>query len=161
MPNTQLKLMACGKSGAEGWLKHAHPTWPQRTGDSKTVKHDRNVSVGGNPMRGYLLFPFASVALLCVAAGYARHSEARPSESATDSVREEIKKIEQERNQAILTGDAAALERMTSQDYTSSSNEASCARRPRLSTASSPAPSNTAHVTSPISWFESTATLLS
>jgi ketosteroid isomerase-like protein len=69
-------------------------------------------------MRGHLLFAVASITVLCVAAGDARHSEARISESTTDSVQEEIKKIELERNHAILTGDAAALDRMTSPDYT-------------------------------------------
>jgi ketosteroid isomerase-like protein len=69
-------------------------------------------------MRGRLLFAFASIAVVLVAAGYARHSEAYISESAPDRVQEEIKRIEQERNKAILTGDLAALDRMTSHDYT-------------------------------------------
>ena len=39
--------------------------------------------------------------------------------SAQDAkVQQEIKKLEEERNQAILKGDFAAIERMTSDDYT-------------------------------------------
>jgi hypothetical protein len=37
---------------------------------------------------------------------------------AAPSAEEEIKSLEQERNIAILNGDAAALDRMTADDYT-------------------------------------------
>jgi len=40
------------------------------------------------------------------------------SPSSTSSAEKEIRALEEERNQAILHGDAAALERMTSDDYT-------------------------------------------
>ena len=40
------------------------------------------------------------------------------SPSITSSAEKEIRALEEERNQAILHGDAAALERMTSDDYT-------------------------------------------
>ena len=45
-------------------------------------------------------------------------SAAALAEAATDKAQEEIKQIERARNQAILAGDAAALDRMTSDDYT-------------------------------------------
>jgi hypothetical protein len=38
--------------------------------------------------------------------------------NAAPSAEEEIKSLEQERNVAILNGDAAALDRMTADDYT-------------------------------------------
>jgi len=40
------------------------------------------------------------------------------SPSSTSSAEKEIRALEEERNQAILHGDAAVLERMTSDDYT-------------------------------------------
>ena len=42
----------------------------------------------------------------------------RDSAFASSDVREEIKRIEEDRNQAILRGDIATLDRMTSEDYT-------------------------------------------
>ena len=41
-----------------------------------------------------------------------------PQEKAGAGVEEEIQKLEQQRNQAILHGDSAALDRMASDDYT-------------------------------------------
>ncbi len=41
-----------------------------------------------------------------------------PSKSPNAVAKAEIEKMEQDRNQAIVNGDAAALERMTSDDYT-------------------------------------------
>jgi ketosteroid isomerase-like protein len=41
----------------------------------------------------------------------------KPSASAAPSEEEEIKSLEHERNVAILNGDAAALDRMTADDY--------------------------------------------
>jgi ketosteroid isomerase-like protein len=69
-------------------------------------------------MRRTLLIVLASIGLLFLVTGQAPHSDAGISALATDKAYEEIKKIEEERNQAILAGDAAALERMTSDDYT-------------------------------------------
>ena len=40
------------------------------------------------------------------------------AQSSDDKSKEEIRALENERNQAILKGDAATLERMTSDDYT-------------------------------------------
>ena len=46
-------------------------------------------------------------------------AQSKTAAAVSDSgAKEEILKIERERNQAILTGDAAALDRMTSDDYT-------------------------------------------
>ena len=42
----------------------------------------------------------------------------RPSGSSDESTKAEILNLEKERNRAITSGDAAALERMTSDDYT-------------------------------------------
>jgi len=52
------------------------------------------------------------------ASGSPYMSAAALAEAATDKAQEEIKQIERARNQAILAGDAAALDRMTSDDYT-------------------------------------------
>lgn len=68
-------------------------------------------------MRRNLLLAFVGLAALCAAAS-GRASAAAPTDSGTAKVQEEIKRIEQERNQAILAGDAGALDRMTSEDYT-------------------------------------------
>jgi ketosteroid isomerase-like protein len=68
-------------------------------------------------MRRHLLLAFASLAALCAAASEPASAVGR-TESGTARVQEEIKRIEQERNQAILAGDPAALDRMTSEDYT-------------------------------------------
>ena len=48
------------------------------------------------------------------------HAAPEPVSSAApgDAAQEEIKKIEQERNQALLKHDTATLDRMTSHDYT-------------------------------------------
>src|SRR5215475_5742585 len=43
---------------------------------------------------------------------------ATPTPTATSSAEDEIKKLEETRNQAILHGDVAVLDRMTSDDYT-------------------------------------------
>jgi ketosteroid isomerase-like protein len=69
-------------------------------------------------MKLHRLLVIASVAWLCVLAGHTPQSEARNSDSAGASAEDEIAKVEQERNRAIVTGDVAALDRMTSQDYT-------------------------------------------
>jgi ketosteroid isomerase-like protein len=61
------------------------------------------------------------VAFLTVVAGTVGFSLAKNSAAsgqAGGSVQDEIKKLELERNQVILKGDLAALDRMTSADYT-------------------------------------------
>jgi uncharacterized protein (TIGR02246 family) len=54
------------------------------------------------------------VVFLCSGCSLAFGQTAGPATSAE----QEIKSLEEERNRAILNGDAAALERMTSDDYT-------------------------------------------
>jgi ketosteroid isomerase-like protein len=68
-------------------------------------------------MRLKLLLAFASLAALCAAA-LVPASAAGPNDTGTAKVQEEIKRIEGERNRAILAGDLAALDRVTSEDYT-------------------------------------------
>ncbi len=46
-----------------------------------------------------------------------RHPEAAPSASTTKA-EDEIKKLEEMRNEAVLHGDVSVLDRMTSDDYT-------------------------------------------
>jgi ketosteroid isomerase-like protein len=68
-------------------------------------------------MRRNLLLAFAGAATMYAAAS-APASPAGRTESGSDKLQEEIKQIERERNHAVLSGDAAALDRMTSEDYT-------------------------------------------
>jgi len=49
---------------------------------------------------------------------WAQSGQAVGASTAATSAEDEIKKLEEARNQAILHGDAAALDRMTSDDYT-------------------------------------------
>ena len=49
---------------------------------------------------------------------WAQSSQAVGASPAASNAEDEIKKLEEARNQAILHGDAAALDRMTSDDYT-------------------------------------------
>ena len=62
------------------------------------------------------------IILILSVIAYAHYAAAQNSSdtSAKDqtSVEREIKSLEEERNQAVLHGDVAALERMTSDDYT-------------------------------------------
>ena len=53
-----------------------------------------------------------------LAVSLAKNSNSAAPGQAGGSVQDEIKKLEQERNQAILHGDTAALDRMSSADYT-------------------------------------------
>src|SRR5215813_1552715 len=69
-------------------------------------------------MRKNLLMALASLTVFYVTVGQAHHSAVGGSQTANDRAQEEIRKIEEERNQAILAGDAAALDRLTSDDYT-------------------------------------------
>ena len=63
-----------------------------------------------------------SLALTCASALCLTllHAAPEPASSAApgDAAQEEIKKIEQERNRALLKHDTATLDRMTSDDYT-------------------------------------------
>lgn len=68
-------------------------------------------------MRRNPLLRFAGLAALFMAA-LAAASSADSAERATANAEAEIKRLELERNEAILEGDAAALNRMTSDDYT-------------------------------------------
>ena len=61
-------------------------------------------------MKRILLLALATVAVSCLAV-------ASPKKMG-GSAQEAIKKVEQERNQAVLRSDTAALDRMTSDDYT-------------------------------------------
>jgi ketosteroid isomerase-like protein len=60
------------------------------------------------------------ILILLVHASYApaQRREADHSSSARASTEDEIKNLEEARNQAVVHGDAAALDRMTSDDYT-------------------------------------------
>ena len=61
-------------------------------------------------MKRILLSTIAVIALLCLV------TQAQKSKST--SVADEIKKLEQQRNEAILKGDTATLDKLTSDDYT-------------------------------------------
>ena len=61
-------------------------------------------------MKRILLLALATIAVSCLAVASPKKVGGR--------AQEEIKKVEQERNQAVLRSDTAALDRMTSNDYT-------------------------------------------
>ena len=63
-------------------------------------------------------FALASMTVLCFALAHAATQKPASAAEAADRAQEEIKQLEQEHNQALLKGDAAALDRMTSDDYT-------------------------------------------
>jgi len=63
-------------------------------------------------------FALAGVTVLCLALANVAIQKPVSGAEAGDSSQEEIKQLEQERNQALLRGDTAALDRMTSSDYT-------------------------------------------
>ncbi len=62
-------------------------------------------------MKRLILSGCAAVALVLFVGAQTRNA-------AESTAKEEILQIERERNKAIISGDAAALERMTSDDYT-------------------------------------------
>lgn len=68
-------------------------------------------------MRRNRLVTFAGPTAIFIAV-LAVASSAGRAETVTTKAEEEIKRIELERNEAILAGDSAALDRMTSDDYT-------------------------------------------
>jgi ketosteroid isomerase-like protein len=57
-------------------------------------------------------------AMAHTSSAWAQSSQAVGASTVATSAEDEIKKLEEARNQAILHGDAAALDRMTSDDYT-------------------------------------------
>jgi ketosteroid isomerase-like protein len=63
---------------------------------------------------------FAWVALGTVVLGWSLMAQLQTADSAPSAVgaRDEILRLEEERNRAIVAGDFAALDRMTSDDYT-------------------------------------------
>ena len=66
-------------------------------------------------MKRVVFVALTTIAFTCLAAAQAENANAA---SSNNSVQEEIKRMEEERNQAILRGDVATLDRMTSDDYT-------------------------------------------
>jgi len=68
-------------------------------------------------MKPVLILKFVLVAYAAWVSAQARQSEDAATAAAIKA-EDEIKKLEELRNQAILHGDVAALDRMTSDDYT-------------------------------------------
>jgi len=68
----------------------------------------------GYPMKSVIAGAFVAIAFALIPVAYADSG----AHTAGKSDVEAIRKLEEERNQAIVRGDAAALERMTSDDYT-------------------------------------------
>jgi ketosteroid isomerase-like protein len=66
-------------------------------------------------MKSLMLLAATALALVTFADAQRNHA---PSVSTDAGKTDEILKLEKERNQAIIRGDAVALERMTSDDYT-------------------------------------------
>ena len=62
-------------------------------------------------MKRILLLTMAVIALSCLLIAQGKNAK-------SSSVVDEIKKLEQQRNEAILKGDTATLEKLTSDDYT-------------------------------------------
>jgi ketosteroid isomerase-like protein len=69
-------------------------------------------------MKRIVLVAFLTVVAGTLGVTLAKNSNSAAPGQAGGSVQDEIKKLEQERNQAILKADTAALDRMTSADYT-------------------------------------------
>src|SRR5215831_4636258 len=63
-------------------------------------------------------FMFTAVAVLALVTCVGAQRNRTSSASTAAGSRDEILELEKERNQAIISGDAGALERMTSDDYT-------------------------------------------
>jgi len=66
-------------------------------------------------MKRHILMAVVLVALASFAISQNNHACPVPDDTGTNA---EILELEKERNQAIISGDATALERMTSEDYT-------------------------------------------
>jgi hypothetical protein len=66
-------------------------------------------------MKAKMFFVLVGASALCFTLS---HAVSQPSTFTAPNAQEEIKKIEQERNRALLEHNTATLERMTSADYT-------------------------------------------
>ena len=66
-------------------------------------------------MKRILLLTIAVIALSCLLVAQAKNAK---STGKNNNVTDEIKKLEQQRNEAILKGDTATLDKLTSDDYT-------------------------------------------
>src|SRR5216683_982416 len=69
-------------------------------------------------MKRILSFCFLTLAIAFLAVSFGMSSKSAASGQMYGNAQDEIKKLEQERNQAIVRNDAAALDRMSSADYT-------------------------------------------
>jgi len=69
-------------------------------------------------MKRIPLIAFVTIAALCTAWAQEKTAKPAPQKKAAGSIQKEIKKLEEDRNQAVLKADTAALDRMTSDDYT-------------------------------------------
>ncbi len=69
-------------------------------------------------MKRILLIALISIVASCTAWAQEKTAKLASHEKTAGSIQEEIKNLEAERNEAILRGDAAALDRMTSDSYT-------------------------------------------
>jgi len=69
-------------------------------------------------MKRNMFLILATVAALCFVLAHATTPEPPCDAEVVHTAQEEIKQIERERNEALLKGDAATLDRMTSDDYT-------------------------------------------
>jgi len=69
-------------------------------------------------MKRNMFLILATVAALCFVLAHATTPEPPCEAEVVHTAQEEIKQIERERNEALLKGDAATLDRMTSDDYT-------------------------------------------
>ena len=82
----------------------------------KTVTRQYCIFSGGaNTMKRILLLTIAVIALSCLLVAQAKNAK---STGKTSNVTDEIKQLEQQRNEAILKGDTATLDKLTSDDYT-------------------------------------------
>ncbi len=83
-----------------------------------SIRAMKRFSLEVNPMKRILLVAFLTIAAGTLAVSLAKNSNSAAPGQAGGSIQDEIKKLEQERNQAIVRNDAAALDRMSSADYT-------------------------------------------
>ena len=68
-------------------------------------------------MKRILLIAFVTIAASCMTWAQEKAAKPAPAKKPAGSVQDQIKKLEEDRNQAVLKGDAATLDRMTSDDY--------------------------------------------
>jgi ketosteroid isomerase-like protein len=73
-------------------------------------------------MKRILLLTIAVIALSCLLVAQAKNS----------NVADEIKKLEQQRNEAILKGDTATLDKLTSDDYTNTTAQGKIEKKPDI-----------------------------